>query len=289
MRSNRVGKALLIVGLVCIVGGISWITVLSRSDSAVPETRDDLHDGKSLVYRELVVSANSRVTIRYNCVQSNGRLESMILDAESFDKLRTGENATLTPVARSIGENGTLEAYIPEGGQFFLVFKPIYKTQSTQYNRTILEEHRFAYYTARLEDGTRLNAELSLREPNDIVRLRMINQSILDKMLVGWIPPAGYAYAEATGHNQINLTWVVKSSEVFYVLILPISEDWPVPYLLKLYAAKVDGTFPIDFTYDIHVISEGQWILGLIPIIAGTAFIIGVSAVMTSKDSEANL
>jgi len=252
------------------------------------ETREGLHDGKSLAYRELQVPANSRVAVRYRCIQSNGQLESMLLNAESFDKLRTGRNATMTPVARSVGGNGTVEAYIPDAGQFFLVFKPIYETQSSQYNRTILKEHRFAYYTAKLENDTHLSAELSLREPNDVVRLMIINQSILDKTLVGWVPSSGYAYAEATGGKQINLTWVVKSSEVFYVLILPTSEDWPVPYLLKLYAAKVDGAFPVDFAYEVHVVSEGQWVLGLIPIIAGTAIIIGVSAVSTNRDSKVN-
>jgi len=210
----------------------------------------------------------------------------MLLDAESFDKLRTGRNATMTPFARSIGGNGTVEAYIPEAGQFFLVFKPIYKTQSSQYDRTILKEHRFAYYTVMLENGTHFSAELSIREPSDVVRLIVINQSVLDKMLVGWVPPSGYAYAEATGSNQINLTWTMKSSEVFYVSILPTSEDWPVPYLLKLYAARVDGAFPVDFTYEVQVVSEGRWILGLIPIIAGTAIIIGVSAVSTNRDSK---
>lgn len=285
MKSARVRKALLIIGLVCIVGGISWITVLSRSDFTTPETKDGLHAGKTLAYRELQVSYNSRVAVRYDCVQSNGQLESMILDTESFDKLRTGRNATLTPVARSIGKNGTVEAYIPEGGQFFLVFKLIYKTQVTQYNRTVLKEHKFAYYTARLENGTRFSAELLLHEPTDAVRLMIINQSTLDKMLVGWIPPADHTYAETTGGSKIDLTYVVKNSEVFYVLILPISEDWPIPYLLELHAVNIDGAFPIDFTYSIHVVSEGQWVLGLIPIIGGTALIIGMSAVRTNKDS----
>lgn len=285
MKSARLRKTLLIVGLVCIFGGISWITVLSRSDYTAPEAKDELHDGKTFAYREIQVSANSRVAVRYDCVQPNGQLESMILDGESFDKLRTGKNATLVPVARSAGGNGTLEAYIPEGGQFLLVFKLMYKAQATQHNRTILKEHKFGYYTARLENGTRFNAELLLHEPTDTARFMIINQSILDKMLVDWIPPANHTYAEATGGSKIDLTYVVKNSEVFYVLILPISEDWPVPYLLKLYAVKVDGALPVDFTYSIHVVSQGQWILGLIPIIAGTALSIGISAIRADKSS----
>lgn len=276
---NRVVRnSLFVLSLVTVVAGLAWIVVFANSDLAIPETLGSLDYGQELAYRELQLPSRTRLTVKYDCIQSKGQLEAMVLDRDSFTRIRSGVNTSITPMARSVGKNETLNVYNSEGMELYVIFKPVYMTQIRKYSDSILKEQRFGYYAARLENNTHFRAELSINRSTDVIRLMIINQTLLDKMLVGGIPLANSGYSEVSGTGNLTVNWRTKNDDKFYVMVLPTSQDWPVSYLLRLSAVKTEGDFPISFKYSIYGKSEGPWILGIIPIIGGTTALMLISA-----------
>ena len=276
---NRVVRnSLFVLSLVTVVAGLAWIVVFANSDLAIPETLGSLDYGQELAYRELQLPSRTRLTVKYDCIQSKGQLEAMVLDRDSFTRIRSGVNTSITPMARSVGKNETLNVYNSEGMKLYVIFKPVFMTQISKYSDSILKEQRFGYYAARLENNTHFRAELSINRSTDVIRLMIINQTLLDKMLVGGIPLANSGYSEVSGTGNLTMNWRTKNDDKFYVMVLPTSQDWPVSYLLRLSAVKTEGDFPISFKYSIYGESEGPWVLGIIPIIGGTTALILISA-----------
>ena len=276
---NRVVRnSILVLSLVTVIAGLAWIVVFANSDFTIQETLGSLDYGQELAYHELQLPSRTRLTVKYDCVQSEGQLEAMVLDRDSFARIRSGGNASITPMARSVGKKETLDVYSSEDKELYVIFKPVYMTQIRKYSDSILKEQRFGYYTTRLENNTHFRAELSINRSTDVIRLMIINQTLLDKMLVGWTPLANSGYSEESGTGNLTVNWRTKSDDNFYVMVLPTSQDWPVSYLLRLSAVKTEGDFPISFKYSIYGKSDGPWILGIIPIVGGTAALILISA-----------
>lgn len=274
---------MLLIGVFSIVFGASWILMSAKSSFTIPETEEVLSPGRELVYHDLHIPANTNLAVSFECVQKNGKIESMLMDKYSFEKFKTGENTSVEVFMRKIGRNDTLNYYFNNDDQYFLVFKPVYLTGIKELNHTLQEAQRFHYYPAQLENDTQFNVEITLNNQHDSVRLMIINQTILDKMLVLWIPPEDSVYAEESGSEAVELNWLARNNEKFYVVVMPLSSNWPLEYSIKLYAIKIDGAFPVNFKYSATGTSDGPWILGLVPVIAGTILIIIVSAVKSPK------
>ncbi len=266
-----------------IVFGASWILVLAKSSFTIPETEDVLSQGRELVYHDFHIPDNTHFVASFECVQKNGKIESMLMDRYSFEKFKTGENTTVDVFMRKMGRNDTFSYYFNSGGQYFLVFKPVYLTGIKELNQTLQEKQRFHYYPAQLENNTKFNVKIELKNKNDNVRLMILNQTILDRMLVLWIPPEGSVYAEESGSEIVELNWLARNDEKFYVVVVPLSSNWPLEYSIKLYAIKIDGAFPVNFKYAATATSDGPWMLGLVPVMAGTILIIIASAVRPKK------
>ncbi|WP_455281315.1 hypothetical protein [[Eubacterium] cellulosolvens] len=253
--------------------------VLAKSSYTIPETEEILSAGHELAYHELNIPDNTHLIISFECVQKNGKIESMLMDKYFFEKFKTGENNLVEVLMRKIGRNDTLSYYFDTGGQYFLVFKPVYLTGIEELNNTLQEKQRFHYYPVQLENDTQFDVEIALKNKDDNVRLMIINQTILDRMLGLWVPPEGSLHAEESGNEYVELNWLARNDEEFYVVVMPLSSDWPFEYSIKLYALKIDGAFPVNFKYSVTENSDGSWILGLVPIIAGTILIILISAI----------
>jgi hypothetical protein len=125
--------------------------------------------------------------------------------------------------------------------------------------------------------------EITLKNKIDNVRLMIINQTILDRMLGLWIPPEGSVYVEESGNEFVELNWLARDNEKFYVVVLPLSSNWPFEYSIKLYALKIDGAFPVNFKYSVNGTSDEPWIIRLVPIMVGTILVIIVSAIKRPK------
>ncbi|WP_455369366.1 hypothetical protein [[Eubacterium] cellulosolvens] len=283
MKFINYRKILLLIGMFSVLFGASWILMLAKSSFTIPETEEVLSPGRELVYRDLHIPANTHLTVSFECFQKNGKVESMLMDKNSFEKFKTGENTTVEVFMRKVGRNDTLSYYFNNKDQYFLVFKTVYLTGIKELNNSLPEEQRFHYYPAQLENDTQFDVDIMLKNKHDSVRLMIVNQTILDKMLVLWIPPEGSVYAEESGNETVELNWVAKNDKKFYIVVLPLSSDWPVEYSIKLYAIKIDGAFPVNFKYSANGTSDGPWILGLVPILVGTILIILVTAVKPSK------
>jgi hypothetical protein len=283
MKFIRYRKILLLIGIFSIVLGVSWILVLAKSSYTIPETEEVLSPGQELAYHDFNISSNTHLIVSFECVQKNGKIESMLMDKYSFEKFKTSENASVEVFMRKVGRNGTLSYHFDDGDQYFLVFKPVYLTGIKEVTNTLQEEQRFNYYSAQLENDTQFNVEITLKNKHDNVRLMIINQTILDRMLGLWVPPEGSVYAEESGSEGVELNWLANNNEKFYVVVMPLSSDWPFEYSIKLYAIKIDGAFPVNFKYSATGTSDGPWIIGLVPIIAGTILIILVSTVKLPK------
>jgi hypothetical protein len=257
--------------------------VLGKSSYTIPETEEILSQGRELAYYDFNIPDNTHLLVSFECVQKNGKIEVMLMDKYSFEKFMTGENTSVEVFIRKVGRNDTLSYYFDNGDQYFLVFKPVYLTGIEELNNTLQEEQRFHYYPAQLENDTQFDVEITLKNRYDDVRLMIINQTILDRMLGLWVPPEGSVYAEKSGKDDVELNWLARSNEKFYVVVMPLSSDWPFEYSIKLYALKIDGVFPVNFKYSGTGTSDGPWILGLVPIITGTILIILVSAIKRPK------
>jgi len=123
---NRVVRnSLFVLSLVTVVAGLAWIVVFANSDLAIPETLGSLDYGQELAYRELQLPSRTRLTVKYDCIQSKGQLEAMVLDRDSFTRIRSGVNTSITPMARSVGKNETLNVYNSEGMELYVIFKPV--------------------------------------------------------------------------------------------------------------------------------------------------------------------
>lgn len=289
MKFIHYGRILLLIGVFSIVFGVSWMMVLAKSSYTIPETEEILSPGRELAYHDLNIPDNTHLIVSFECVQKNGKIESMLMDKYSFEKFKTGENNFVEVFVRKIGRNDTLSYYFDNGGQYFLVFKLVYLTGIEELDNTLQEEQRFHYYPVQLENDTQFDVEITLKNENDNVRLVIINQTILDRMLGFWVPPEGSVYAEESGNKYVELNWLARNNEKFYVAVMPVSSDWPFEYSIKLYAFKIDGASPVNFKYSVTGTSDGPWIIGIIPIIAGTILIILVSAIKFSKiDKSAN-
>lgn len=283
MKFIHYRKILLLIGIFSLVFGASWILVLAKSNYTIPESEEILSPGRELAYHDFNIPDNTHLVVSFECVQKNGKIESMLMDKYSFEKFKTGENTSVEVFMRKVGRNDTLSYYFDKGDQYFLVFKPVYLTGIKELNNTLQEEQRFHYYPAQLENDTQFDVEITLKNKNDSVRLMIINQTILDRMLGLWIPPEGSVYAEESGSVAVELNWLARNNEKFYVVVIPLSSDWPFEYSIKLYALKIDGAFPVNFKYSGSGTSDGPWIIGLFPIIAGTILVILVSAIKPPK------
>ncbi len=283
MKLVKYRKILLLIGIFSILFGVSWVAILAKSDFVIPETEEMLSPRKELAYHDLHIPANTHLNVSFSCVQKDGNIESMLMDKYSFEKFKTGENTSAEVFIRKVGRNGTLSYYFNDEDHYFLVFKPVYLTGIKELNHTLQEEQKFHYYPSQLENNTELNVEITLKNKNDKVRLMIINQTILDKMLVLWIPPEGSVYAETSGSHKVELNWLAKSDEKFYVVVLPLSSNWPLEYSIRLYAIKIDGAFPVNFIYSATGTSDGPWIFGLIPVLTGAVLIIVVTALKHPK------
>jgi hypothetical protein len=263
--------------------------VLAKSSYSIPETEEILSPGHELAYRDLNIPDNTHLIVSFECVQKNGKIESMLMDKYSFEKFKTGENDSVEVFIRKVGRNDTLSYHFENSGQYFLVFKPVYLTGIETLNNTLQEEQKFHYYPIQLENDAQFEVEITLKNENDNVRLIIINQTILDRMLGLWVPPKDSVYAEESGNKYVELNWLATNKEKFYVVVIPLSSEWPFEYSIKLYAFKIDGAFPVSFKYSVTGSSDGPWIQGLVTIIAGTILIIIVSAIKPPKiDMSAN-
>ena len=283
MKLINYRKILTLIGLFCILFGTFWMLIFARSSLMIPETEAILSPERELIYRDFHIPTNTYLNVSFACVQQNGKVESMLMDKYSFEKFKTGENISVEVYMRKVGRNGTLSYYFKNEGQYFIVFKPVYLTGIKELNHTLQEEQKFHFYPAQLENNTQLNVQIKLKNINDEVRLMIVNQTILDKMLVLWIPTEDSVYAEESGKEAVELNWVAKNDEKFYIVVLPTSSNWPLEYSIKLYAIKIDGDFPVNFKYSATLTSDGPWIIGIIPVIFGTVLIVLVTAVKHPK------
>ena len=283
MKLVKYRKILLLIGIFSILFGVSWMAILAKSNFAIPETEEMLSPRKELAYRDLHIPENTHLNVSFSCVQKDGNIEAMLMDKYSFEKFKTGENTSVDVFIRKVGRNGTLNYYFHDEDQYFLVFKPVYLTGIKELNHTLQEEQRFHYYPSQLENNTEFNVEIKLKNKIDKVRLMIINQTMLDKMLILWIPPEGSVYAESSGSDRVELNWLAKNDEKFYVIVLPLSSNWPLEYSIRLYAIKIDGAFPVNFKYSATGTSDGPWIFGLIPVLIGAILIIVITAIKRPK------
>jgi len=279
MKFINYRRILLLIGIFSIIFGAYWMLVLAKSSYTIPETEEVLSPRRELAYQDLNIPDNTNLIVSFECVQKNGKIESMLMDKYSFEKFKTGENTLVEVFIRKVGQNDTLSYYFDNGDQYFLVFKPVYLTGIEELNNTLQEEQRFHYYPAQLENDTQFDVEITLKNENDNVRLMIVNQTTLDRMLGLWVPPEGSVYAEESGNDYVELNWLARNNEQFYVVVIPLSSDWPFEYSIKLYALKIDGAFPVNFKYSVTGTSDGFWSLGLVLIMAGTILIILVSAI----------